>query len=82
MAGFDFNKVPKLMVDSASINYTPQHFLLAFSSGPAASAYVLPPPLMKAMLAAWSEKVADYERQHGPIDTRGAETGIQSPLQM
>lgn len=78
----DFSQLPKSLVDTVSINFTQHHFLIAISSGQQIAAFALPPELMKAFAAGLPEKIAEYEKAFGTIDTSSAEGGIQSPIQL
>jgi len=78
----DFETLPKTACDTVSINYKKHHFLVALTSGTDVAAFTIPPELMKAFAEGLPGKIADYEKQYGEIDPRGAEGGIQSPIQL
>ena len=78
----DFTQLPKALCDSVSMNFNPHHFLVALTSGHNISAFALPPELMKAFAKGLLEKIAEYESKFGVIPEGGAETGIQSPIQL
>lgn len=78
----DFSQIPKSLCDSVSMNFTQHHFLLALASGQNVVAFALPPELVKALVAGLTEKVTEYESKFGAIPEGGAESGIQSPIQL
>ena len=78
----DFTQLPKLLCDSVSMNFNQHHFLIALSSGQSIAAFALPPELLKAFARGLTDKITEYESKFGEISNAGAETGIQSPIQL
>lgn len=81
MAGFNFQMINKTFAETYHFNITPTGMFLAFQSGPNVQGFVIPLALGKAMQQALTEKIAEYEKTNGPIDTSGNTTGILSNIQ-
>jgi hypothetical protein len=64
------------------MNFNQHHFLMALGSGQNVVAFALPPELMKAFAGNLAARLAEYESKFGVISDSGAETGIQSPIQL
>jgi len=76
----DFNKIPKLFCESLTIGFAKHAFYFGFSSGVNQSAFAVPPEVAKGLIEGLTQKVAEYEKAFGPIDTSSNQVGIQSPL--
>jgi hypothetical protein len=76
----DFNKIPKLLCESATIGYVKHSFFFGFTSGPNQSAFAIPPEVAKGLITILQTAVDGYEKAFGTIDTSGNQTGIQSPI--
>ena len=77
----DFNKMPKLIADRTHLNSNKAWFFFGFSSGDDDSAFLLPPQSAKGFSEQLQKMIERYEKEFGPIDMTGLETGIQSPIQ-
>jgi len=76
----DFNKMPKLFCESSSIGFAKHAFYFGFSSGANQSTFAVPPEVAKGLVEGLGQKIAEYEKAFGVIDTSGNQVGIQSPL--
>ncbi|MEJ0053375.1 MAG: hypothetical protein WDN10_01425 [bacterium] len=76
----DFNKMLKLFCESVSIGFAKHGFYFGFASGANQSAFAVPPEVAKGLVEGLAQKVAEYEKAFGPIDTSHNQVGIQSPL--
>jgi hypothetical protein len=77
----DFNKLPKLLVDSWHLNHNRAWFFFGFTSGEETSAFLLPPAGAKMLLKHLQERIGAYEKDFGTISMEGVQAGIQSPFQ-
>ncbi len=80
-ASMDFNKMPKLIADRTHLNNNKAWFFFGFSSGDEDAAFLLPPQSAKGFSEQLQKMIERYEKEFGPIDMTGLETGIQSPIQ-
>ena len=78
----DFNKIPRLMADQISMNYSDKVFNMGFRTGDAYHGFILLPEAAKVLTKMLTEQVAAYEKQYGEIDASRAEGGIESPIQI
>ena len=78
----DINSFPKTLCDKVHLNFSPAFFFFAFSSGTNHMSYAIAPQAAKGFIKGLTEKVEEYEKKYGPIDMTGAESGIESPLQI
>lgn len=78
----DFNKIPRLLTDQISMNYSDKIFNVGFRSGDGLHGFALVPEAAKVFSKMLADQVAGYEKQYGEIDTSRTEGGIESPVQL
>lgn len=78
----NWNTFPKMVCDKLHVAFNPGFFHFGFESGTDQRAYLIAPAVAKGVSLALTEKIAEYEAKYGVIDTRGVQSGIESPIQI
>jgi hypothetical protein len=76
----DLKKAPKLFCENIKIGHSPEYFVLGMSSGTQAHIFSLTPAHTKRFLQYLSYEVAEYEKEHGTIDSTWV-PHVVSPVQ-
>lgn len=76
------NEPPHKYCEITNTLYNREMFLLWLSSGADISAFVFSPDHAKQLAKRLSEKVADYEKQFGPLEGRLPSEPMKSPFPM
>ena len=77
----DIQNLKKIVVDEMGIAYNPNTFFFTLRTGDTQIAYVLDPAGAKAFAENLNGRIAEFEKQNGPIDSSGRNQGIVSPIQ-
>jgi hypothetical protein len=75
----DIKNAPKLFCETVQVGFTQEFFVAALTSGQQASVFAFSPEHTKRLAEYLTYQVADYERQHGTIETKW-EPNIPSPI--
>ena len=76
----DLKKAPKLFCENITIGKSPEYFVLGLSSGSQAHIFSLSPAHAKRLQQYLTYEIAEFETQHGPIDTVW-QPHVKSPIQ-
>ena len=77
----DMQNLKKVIVDEMGIAYNPNSFFFTLRVGDTWTAYVLDPAGAKAFAENLNNRIAEFEKQNGPVDSSGRNQGIVSPMQ-
>lgn len=78
----NWNTFKKTLGEKVHVGFNRAFFLMGFESGSEQQAYILAPGIAKGLVEGLSKKIAEYEAKFGPIDMKGVESGIESPVQI
>lgn len=76
----DLQKAPKLFCENVQTAFTPEYFVLGFTSGNQATIYSFTPAHLKRLSQKLTHDIAEFEKKHGEI-TAEWNPNIVSPVQ-
>ena len=80
MKSEDLKKAPKLFCESVNVGFTPEYFVMGFTSGNQGSIYSFTPQHAKRLQQYLSHQLAEFETKHGEINAKW-DPKIKSPVQ-
>ncbi len=78
----DWSIFPKTLCEKFHLSFNKVFFLFGFTSGADNQAYLITPQVAKGLIQALKDKVDEYEKRYGTIDTSKVQAGIESPIQL
>jgi hypothetical protein len=82
LGNMDWSIFPKVLCEKFHLSFNKAFFLFGFSSGTENKAYLVTPQIAKGLIGVLQTKVTEYESKYGPIDMKGVQSGIESPIQL
>jgi hypothetical protein len=76
------NGFPKMLADKIHLSNNQFLFFISFTSGDKNISYGIAPQTAKGFIQGLKNSVEAYEKNFGPIDMNGFESGIESPIQI
>lgn len=76
----DLKKAPKLFCESVNVAFTPEYFVLGFTSGSQANIYSMTPQHVKRLQQYLEHQIKEFESKNGEIDAKW-DPKIVSPVQ-
>ena len=80
MKSDDLKKAPKLFCESVNVGFTPEYFVMGFTSGNQGSIYSFTPQHAKRLQQYLAHQLAEFETKHGEINAKW-DPKIKSPVQ-
>jgi len=63
----NLKKAPKVFCEAVHMGFTPEYFILAFTSGAQATVYTMTPEHAKRLQLQLTHQLAEYEKDHRPV---------------
>lgn len=76
----ELKNAPKLFCESVSVAFTPEYFVMAFTSGSQGSIYSFTPQHAKRLQQYLTHQLNEFEEKHGEINAKW-DPKIVSPVQ-